>query len=750
MDLNVEKMLTAAINDAQKSIVSPYITTATVTSISGDTIFVRIPGSDNPTPIKASSVAVSVGDIVDLSVSHSDTHITGNRTDKAATSTVASNISKKHAEEVKDFVDAEYVKLDVLEVEKAKIKDLETENIKVNGLLEADKAKIEELKADKADIKDLNVEKARIDELEVKSIKIDTLEADNATIKGTLEANKAVIDNLDTTYATIDFSNIGKAAMEYFYANSGLIKDVVVGNQTITGELIGVTIKGDLIEGNTIKADKLVIKGSDGLFYKLNVDSLGETTASSDPKYQNGLDGSNIIAKSITAEKVSVSDLVAFGATIGGFHISDKSLYSGVKDSINNTIDGVYLGHDGQIYIGGLDDYIRYYKSAEDDKWKLDISADNIRFGTGRKTIEQAVDEKFNNLELGGRNLLRNSNFATSWSPSNTSLSIDNTYQKFGNNSIKMVNDNIDGSSKKYVSISSTTANTLTIGIDEAKGKNLTFSMWVYVENEGDVPGFEFRVVYTKNNTVQWNAVNKNYSYNIPSPSNLSVGWNYLYGVYSIAEDTTRVEASFNINAVAGAQGKVWVSSPKLEFGTKPSDWSLAIEDVEDTVEEASKVATNYMNFDDNGLVVGDMTNNTLGNNVLIDYDSVDIRDGETVLASYGSDIILYNDNSEAFSIKKSSLIAKAMDPSDTSVGYLKTTKTLQIAKGQSFKTQKEKTTINCDCNIDLTVNCPSFIVWHIQWTPQYASNYGQPENLSGIDKNDYIFIQLNGFVTGG
>ena len=62
--------------------------------------------------------------------------------------------------------------------------------------------------------------------------------------------------------------------MEKFYSESGLIKNVVVGDQTITGELVGVTIRGDLIEGNTIKADKLVIKGEDGLYYKLNTNGL--------------------------------------------------------------------------------------------------------------------------------------------------------------------------------------------------------------------------------------------------------------------------------------------------------------------------------------------------------------------------------------------------------------------------------------------------------------------------------------------
>ena len=78
-------------------------------------------------------------------------------------------------------------------------------------------------------------------------------------------------------------------------------------NGTITGNLIGVTISGDLIEGNTIVAEKLVIKGDDGLYYKLNTD--GVTTESEQTDY-NSLNGNVIRAKSVTAEKINVSDLV--------------------------------------------------------------------------------------------------------------------------------------------------------------------------------------------------------------------------------------------------------------------------------------------------------------------------------------------------------------------------------------------------------------------------------------------------------
>lgn len=83
----------------------------------------------------------------------------------------------------------------------------------------------------------------------------------------------------------------------------------------------------------------------------------------------------------------------------------------------------------------------------------------------------------------------------------------------------------------------------------------------------------------------------------------------------------------------------------KFEVGNKPTDWSPAPEDVDSDIDEAAKTATNYMNFDDNGLVIGDMTAGTLGKNVLIDADSVDIRKGDTVLASYGDNVIYLGKN---------------------------------------------------------------------------------------------------------
>lgn len=88
--------------------------------------------------------------------------------------------------------------------------------------------------------------------------------------------------------------------------------------------------------------------------------------------------------------------------------------------------------------------------------------------------------------------------------------------------------------------------------------------------------------------------------------------------------------------------GTTYICGLKLEKGNKATDWSPAPEDVEadatKKANEAAKTATDYMkllNYD--GLIIGDMTADTLGKNVLIDSDSVDIRNGDTVLASYGT-----------------------------------------------------------------------------------------------------------------
>ena len=345
--------------------------------------YVQLDGSDMLTPVSSTADAEANERVTVLIKDHTAT-ITGNASSPAA-----------RKQSVDDAIDqitkveilvANKVSTDDLDAERGRINTLVSENVTIRERLTASEANIENLEANKISVDELNAQKARIDSLETNTLtvkvadakyaKIESLEAtdgdfrnlesDYASFKNTttdnLTAVNASINSLDANYANIDFANIGEAAVEKFYAVPGIIQNLTIETGVVVKELVGVLISGDLIKGNTIQADKLIVRGEDGLYYKLNVDALGETTASADPKYQNGLDGSVIIAKSVTAEKVSVSDLVAFGATIGGFHITNNSIYSGTKESAANTTLGLYLDNEGQIALGDEKNYLKFYK----------------------------------------------------------------------------------------------------------------------------------------------------------------------------------------------------------------------------------------------------------------------------------------------------------------------------------------------------------------------------------------------------
>jgi hypothetical protein len=222
----------------------------------------------------------------------------------------------------------------------------------------------------------------------------------NATIDK-LESNKLSVIEANLRYANIDFANITEAAVENFLSKSGIIEDLIVSEGHVTGKLVGVTIIGDMIEGGTVKADKLVVLGDDGLYYKLNTN--GETVSAEQTEY-NSLHGSVITAKSITAERVNVDDLVAFDATIAGMRMSDSSIYSGVKSSVDNSTRGFYMDKDGQLALGDQDQYVKYYKDPE-GIYKLEISAKSVLLKSTNKTVEEAIED----ISVGGKNLIRNS-----------------------------------------------------------------------------------------------------------------------------------------------------------------------------------------------------------------------------------------------------------------------------------------------------------------------------------------------------
>lgn len=404
LDKKVIKDFVAAVNKKEET-KTPTILTGTVHR-EGGTVFVKIDGSESLTPV-STVINVEDGERVTLTIENHKAMITGNLSSPAARGNEVEDLKVIVGDKVSAAeLEAITAKVGQIDGDVANFKETTTEK------LTAQDANIKKIDGDVANFKETTTEK-----LTAQDAKIEKIDGNVASFKETttekLNANSAAIGNLDSTfanfkdattdkfkandadieklktgklsakdadlkYANIDFSNIGKTAMEYFYAQSGLIKDVQIGDATITGELVGVTISGDLLKGNTVVADKLVIKGSDGLYYKLNTDGMAVEKEQTD---YNSLNGQVIRAKSITATKIDVEDLVAFGATIGGFRISQNSIYSGVKETVGNTTRGIYMDNDGQFVFGDANQYVKFYRVSE-GKYKLAIAVEDLYIGS--------------------------------------------------------------------------------------------------------------------------------------------------------------------------------------------------------------------------------------------------------------------------------------------------------------------------------------------------------------------------------
>lgn len=396
--------------------------------------YIKMDGSELLTPI-SSTTSIDDGDRVTAVVKDHSVVVTGNISSPSNTVKNEDGVNVPIGTKINEFenIVADSVSTKDLEATNANIEKLSTEYVVVRDTLVANdiiarNVETGEITASEATIKDLYAQKAEFDKLTAETAVVKDITTDNLLVKealiankifaedietGKLEASTAVIDALKATklvaedvetgkliatdatlkFANIDFANIGEAAIRKFFSESGMIKDLVVGDHTVTGQFVGVTVDAASITTGELVADRIVVKGEDGIYYKLNIEAGAVASAEvSEEQLQNGLHGDAIIAKTITAEKVNVKDLVAFDATIGGFKITTNSLYSGTKSAATNTTRGIYLDNEGQMSIGDANNYLMYYKDV-DGKYKLKISAASIVLGTSNKNIEEVVEE---------------------------------------------------------------------------------------------------------------------------------------------------------------------------------------------------------------------------------------------------------------------------------------------------------------------------------------------------------------------
>lgn len=315
-------------------------------------------------------------------------------------------------------------------VSKSFITDLTADNAYIKNL----KATIGEfgyITAENADltyatITSLQVVDGKIDTLTTKAITTDNLEAEVATL-GYLSAESA-----DLKYANIKLSNIEVADIATLFTEVGLIDRATIVEGHITGFLDSVEVNAANITAGTLVADRILLKGENGLLYSLN--NLGELQS----KTVDTLDGyiltdrtvnaDKIVAKSITANELDVEKVFADSAVIKKIFSQDVTATGTITGA---TLKGANAEIDNGL-IGGFnikEDGISkaYTKSSSEvsekqDSYELVISSNGIPSfkGTGQiwkdnstKVIYESIFD--NTLTIDQYMFLNNSNIKQSW-----------------------------------------------------------------------------------------------------------------------------------------------------------------------------------------------------------------------------------------------------------------------------------------------------------------------------------------------
>lgn len=629
-------------------------TETTVYATTVDNYSVIIDGSDRTVPVdKLTTVKMDRGDRVTIKIKDHTAIVTGNLSSPSAKNSdfqVTNEIVMKTSNGVTEINDK------IVTINGA-ITTIGEDIVRIDaGLTE-----VKSIVAGYITVEDLDVERARIDDLIAADVDIRNELTTNYLTANEIQttyltatqiaAEYAKTETLESNYAQINLANVSKADIGTVLANIGLITQATIVDGHVTGYLDSVEINANDITAGTLTVDRLVISGTDkSIVYALNntgdltsteVDTIngdvitkrtiaadhiiaGAITANE--LHSSAVTTDKIAANAVTANKISVTSLESIVAKIGSFSINN-ALYSNNHTAYNSSVDGVYVGSD-------------YISLGNGGKTWLKNDG-SVSIGDGVITYN-AINKAFNiDLEIGGRNIILNSSFKGVSDKPN--ILFDST-----NRTIKCVSSEFGQSYTFVRSLSD-------YGLNELRGKTVTLSGEYMVEsdltygNTNTWLGMEFGI--NRNSTtggdsqwLEWLGSNPQID------KTASNKWTKFSQTHKI----TDFDASSYSNVTIIFRdfiGAIKFRNLKVEFGDKATDWTPAPEDIDNDISNAGKTATDYLNFSNNGLVVGNLTASTLGKNALIDSEGFKVRSGNTVNSFFGADLIELAKSNESATI---------------------------------------------------------------------------------------------------
>lgn len=505
-----------------------------------------------------------------------------------------------------DDLQASNAKINTLESDNATFKEATATNFNATNArianIEADYLKATDAKLTYATITNLNTTNAEITKLKTKDAEIDKLVATKATITG-LNAAVGRVGVLESSYANLNTLVNGNLTSDNIQNLTLTSKNTTIENGMIKNAMIE-NLSFDKITGMDINTTNLTVHSSDGK--SKWSDNTIQISDANRVRVQIGKDASNDYSMSVwdkngnliwdalgatektIQRKIIRDNVVADDANISGSKLDINSVIKEVNGSTtklksstivmndkNQTLDVVFNEMETTV-AGNLSSAKLYADGKLSDAQKYALEQANSALSSAKSYADSAVD----NIEVGGRNLLKQSSMIGEelvcdgrWICNNCNT---NKYTNDGFHIITPTEGNANNGIAFYFD------NFATLGING--GDTVTFSCDIKGTSDSHAPFVSIHI--SDNNWYGSGVVQQNTSVSISS------SWQRVSVTMAVPTGLSKNRMWLAIHG--NYQSDLYIRNFKLEKGNKPTDWTPAPEDTQSQIDNITEITTSH------------------------------------------------------------------------------------------------------------------------------------------------------------
>lgn len=459
-----------------------------------------------------------------------------------------------------DYVDANYVKTKELDAVQATIENAVITN------LQGKFATIEYIKANYATVENLNVAIGRISTLETNS----------------LTANSAVITTLKSSVADINtllFGNASGGSLSTEFSNSVVS---LIGNAQIKSAMIESldASKITALDLNTTKFkvhsengmsywqdNTIIIKDTDRIRVQIGKDANSDYNIYVWDKSGNLMFDALGLTENGVKREIIRNDMIKEDANINASKLDIESLFNVINEDGSHTLKSskIYVDANKQTLDVAFKNMTTNVTNLQNTVTTQGTQLTAVQGQISSKVWKQDITTAVNDIQIGGTNLIRNSNFFQK-----------DAYWAYDTGTGTIISDN------------SVIGNVLVFKPTGGYLRVLANTRNVWVANEIYTVSF-----YAKASVANTTITPSRSMADSASAVTLTTTWKRYTGTIRSTATSDSGTLSFSVNNI---NATYYIAAVKLEKGNKATDWSPAPEDVDSSISAVDNKVTTISN----------------------------------------------------------------------------------------------------------------------------------------------------------